>query len=214
VVVISILTLSLQLALVEFFIGARGITQGSSGFRWTGFDLDLVGSFLPLSDRLILYYLMAAALLGAFLFYDWLIRSRYGLAFEAIRQDVHAANATGVDPVHYQSVAGFTGAFLIGIAGSLYAQLTGFVLPSMFTFLAVDAQILIILILGGRRTLFGPLVGSVLLIAITELLRGTSELRAPILGLLLVVLFVYFPQGIVPWVERRVGALPERLGFG
>lgn len=211
IIVTSILTLSFQFAMIEILIGASSLTGGSSGIPWDGFGIGSLSIIPAFTERQVLYVILVLIVVVILTVYDYLIRSRAGLAFEAIRHDVVAASAIGIDTVKYQSIAGFAGAAIIGFAGAFLAELNGFVIPSMFTFLAIDVQLLIILVLGGRRTTLGPLAGALFVIFIPEMLKFLSDFRAPIFGLLLVVLFIYTPRGLLPFVSERVEATLSRI---
>lgn len=208
VILISILTLNLQLAFVEFFAGARSITGGSTGFPFDGLALADAAEAIGIARNYVLYYLLLAFLVGVLVGYRRLIDSRYGLAFDAIREDEVAAAAVGIDVVRYKTIAGFLSAAVIGATGVMLAGFEGYITPSLFTFLGVDVLVLIMLVLGGLRTTIGPVVGAALVIAIREVLQRTTEYQTAVFGALLIVLFLYFRSGVVP----AVGALIGRYG--
>ena len=199
VVLISILTLNLQLVLSETFIGARDITGGTTGFSYRSyFSLGTLAEPLGVPEKVVLYYVSLAVLLAALLLYVWLTTSRYGMAFDAIREDEVAAASIGVDVVYYKSLAGFIGAFVIGLTGAFMAREAAYMLPVEFRFLTVDVLVLIVLIVGGLRTTLGPVVGSAIVIGIEEVLAAhAAQWRTAIFGALLIVLFLYFRQGVV-----------------
>ena len=208
VIVIAILTLSIQLALHEIFVGARDITGGSTGVSFDGFALPPV-DLLGVSPAVATYYTILAFLAGVLLLYWRLRNSRYGLAFRAIRQDEVASEAAGVDVIRYKVVAGVLAAAIIGLTGALYAHAEGYVFPSLFTFKAVDVIVLIMLVLGGIRTITGPLLGAALVVALNELLQGVGQWRTAVLGALLIVLFLFFREGMVP--QARDALAHERV---
>ena len=209
VIVIAILTLSLQLAIIEFFGGARSITEGSTGFFFAELEVAFLTDTVGLERYVAHYYVLLAFLAGALLCYRRMMTSKYGLAYKAIRQDEIAAESVGIDVVKYKTVAGFTAAALIGLIGPLYAQGEGWIEPSMFAFNTIDVLVLIMLVLGGLRTTWGPVVGAGGIIYLEEQLHGAAEWRMAILGFLLIVLFLYFREGVVPkardaWNSERV----------
>lgn len=204
VILISILTLNLQLAFVEFFLGARSITGGSTGFPFTGLGLAEAATAIGIDRNYVLYYLLLVFLVCVLLGYRRLIGSKYGLAFDAIREDEVAAAAVGIDVVRYKTIAGFVSAAVIGATGVMLAGFEQYVTPSLFTFLGVDVLVLIMLILGGLRTTIGPVVGAALVIAIREVLQNTTEYQTAVFGALLIVLFLYFRSGVVPAVSARL----------
>lgn len=210
VILISILTLALQFAIIEVFVGARSITGGSTGFSFSGLGLESVQDALGVGEHYVLYFGLLALLTGLLLFYQWLRASKYGVAFDAIRQDEVAAEAIGIDVVRYKSIAGFVSASIIGFVGPLYAQLEGIIFPGLFAFTSIDVLVLIILIIGGLRTTLGPVVGAGVVIMVNEELQGFGQWRTVLFGFLLIVMFLYFRQGIVPFADRIAR---ERLGI-
>ena len=144
-----------------------------------------------------------------FFLYTWLTNSKYGLAFAAIRQDEFAARATGIDVIRLKVFAGFISTFIIGFVAPFYAKTTGIIIPGLFSFQGVDVLVLIILVLGGLRSRFGPLVGAAIVIYLDNLLSQFGQWRTVTFGLLLTILFIYFQDGILPsatelWEERGI----------
>jgi branched-chain amino acid transport system permease protein len=215
VIVIAILTLSIQLALSEIFVGARDLTGGSTGKSFSDLELPMVVDALGVSPRLVTYYLLFVFLSVVLVGYWRMRNSKYGLAFKAIRQDEVASEAAGINVIRYKVVAGVIAATVIGLVGPLYAQSEGYLLPTMFSFQSVDVIVLIMLVLGGMRTIVGPFLGAGVIIVINELLQDAGQWRTAVLGGLLIVLFVYFREGIVPkaqaaWDSDRIQSLRAR----
>jgi len=217
VVLISILTLALQLAFTSFFVGARDITGGTTGFEYKGLIPDNFGvvfqNVVGLRPEVLIYYLVVFFVAVAMLIYVRLINSKYGLAFDAIREDETAAESIGIDVIRYKTIAGVLTGVLIGIAGPLIVELQGkFLSPPLFEFLRVDVIVLIAVIIGGLRTTLGPIVGAAIVIILEEALLLYTEFQTTIFGALLIVLFLYFRRGVVP----AAGDLLDRfdLPFG
>jgi len=198
VIVLAILTLALQLAAMEVFVGARDLTGGSTGFPFDGLSVAPLAELVGIGDRVAFAYVLLGALLVSLFAYSRLRASRWGAAFEAVRQDPIAAEAAGIDVVRTKVLAGFLAAALVGAVGPLYAQAEGYVLPSTFAFQAVDVLVLVMLVLGGSRTLLGPVVGAGAIVLLDEFLGEIGQWRTAALGILLMLLFLYFRQGIVP----------------
>jgi len=209
VVLISILTLNLQLVLVEIYGGARDITRGSTGFPYEYLTFEGVAEAVGISEEVALYYFALLLLVGLLLVYVWLVNSRFGVAFHAIREDDLAASSIGIDVVRYKVVAGTVAAFAFGLVGAVYVQEANYILPADFAFLTVDVIVLIVLIVGGLRTTLGPVVGAAIVVAMEEILVSNfTQWRSAIFGLLLIFLFLYFRSGVVP----AVADLVENLG--
>lgn len=201
VIVISILTLALQISIIELIEGARDVTGGVTGLSFTGLHLPAVQNALGLTNRVVLFYTVSALLLGVLVLYRYLMNSKYGLAFEMIRQDEVAAESAGLDVVRYKTFAGFVATFIMGLTGPFLAQLSEYMTPGMFTFNAIDVLILIILVVGGLRTMTGPLVGAVLLVFLNQQLSDFAQFRAIFFGALLIALFLYFRNGMVRYAD-------------
>ena len=204
VIVVAVVTLSLQLALMEFFVGARWLTGGSTGIRFGGLELEIVQSLLGIELMQVLYWQLFVIFALVMGLYFWMTRSKIGLAFEMIRQDEYAATAIGVNVVQYKSIAGFTAAFIIGFVGPFYGQLNQLILPGFFEFTSIDLLVLMILIVGGLRTLYGPIVGAIVIIYLNEELRALGQWRLVAFGVFLTFLFLYFDRGLVPYAQRRL----------
>jgi len=208
---LSILTFAIQLVIIQLANGLIKVTGGVTGHSFEGLSIQPLLAPLGVNSTVAMYYWLLLVFGVVLVVYRRLIHSNYGLAFEVIRQDDVAAESAGVDVLRYKSIAGFVSLFILGFVGPFYSQLQSFVTPSLFSFNAIDVFVLIMLILGGLRTMYGPLVGAALLVYIDQLLTSAQQYRTAVYGLLLVVLFFYFQRGIVPWVETL---LTDRLRLG
>ncbi|WP_311172195.1 branched-chain amino acid ABC transporter permease [Halobellus ordinarius] len=215
VILISILTLNLQLVFEEGFVGARDLTGGSTGFPYELFSIDGIAEAVGLPSALVIYYVLLVFLLAGMVLYLWLINSHYGLAFEAIREDEMAAESIGINVVRYKAIAGFIAGVIIAIAGTMLAREATYITPSIFTFLAVDVIALIVLIVGGIRQTYGPIVGAVI-VEIIEATLGTyaANWRTAIFGALLILLFLYFRSGVIVAAQEFLENRDISLGGG
>ena len=143
------------------------------------------------------------------LFARQLERSRVGRALRAIREDELAADAMGISPTRYKVLAFVIGAVLAGIVGAMSAPFLNTWNARQGTF---DASIafLAYTLIGGSRSLWGPLLGGALLASLPELLRSLADWRLVINGLVLVVASLYLPQGIVGALGRLRRPQPPR----
>mgnify|MGYP006285292967 CR=1 FL=1 len=110
-------------------------------------------------------------------------------------------------------ISGFIATFIIGLVGPFYGQTTGIIIPSLFSFNTVDVLVLIVLVLGGLRSRYGPLVGAAVVIYIDNFLGNFGQWRTVAFGVLLTILFLYFRDGIVPSAKSLVEDrdLPARI---
>lgn len=201
VIVLAILTFAIQMIIMEVLVGLREITRGSTGFPFSGLEIKAIQDALGVHSLTVTYYVLVLLYAVAIAVYTYLKRTRHGLAFAAIRQDEFAAESVGIDVVRRKTFAGFLGTFFIALVGPFYAQASGIVTPSLFSFAAVDVLVLIVLILGGLRTRFGPIVGAVVVVYLHNLLSVLGQWRTVVFGLMMTVLFIYFSQGMVPFAR-------------
>lgn len=144
------------------------------------------------------YVLVAVTLAAAaFALFKRLENSWIGLSFDAIRLDETAAAVFGIDVARWKIVAFTLGNFVVGLAGSVYALMTGFIAPASFTF--GDSLILVsIVILGGLGNLLGVIPAALLLIVLPEKLQILQEYRFLLYAVLVILILLYRPEGLVP----------------
>ncbi len=156
------------------------------------------------------YYWLSLGLLGVTLLATWLVeRSYLGYYFRAIKDEPDAARSIGIDIARYKQVALSLSAFFTALGGSLYAQKELYIDPPSVLSTALSIKMALVSILGGVGTLFGPVIGSVVLTTIEELSRalfgGTGRGTDTIIYAgLIVVIAVFYPSGIIGWYRDRV----------
>jgi branched-chain amino acid transport system permease protein len=135
--------------------------------------------------------------------------SRYGFYLFAVRDDEDAASAAGVNPLLARTGAMCLSAFLTAIGGSLFAQYFLFLDPTHVVSPELSFQFALLPALGGLGTAIGPVLGSIAITPLSEMLRsyfggGAAGLHLAIYGGVLVVVMLYFPSGIAGALERLV----------
>lgn len=146
----------------------------------------------PLPFFLICYALLAAALV---LF--WLLRgSRFGAALQTARQNPTRLAAVGITPFNIRLVAYVISAMVTGVAGALFADLNKFVSPSMLSW-HMSGELIVLIILGGKNWLFGPVAGAVLYVLIEYALGGMTERWQFFLGLILLCVVLFARGGLL-----------------
>lgn len=141
------------------------------------------------------YLVLVVCIVAVYLIYR-LVNSRVGRAWVTIRENEELAKSVGVDVFKFANLAFVFGTFGAGVAGSLYAHYITFVSPDLFLF-AMNTQILVMLIMGGKGTVVGPIVGGIVFSMLPEFLRVADEWRMPIFGAILVVGIIFLPNGVI-----------------
>ena len=172
-----------------------GGTFGISGIpRPTLFGLSLDG-VLPFFWFTLFFTIVLIALLW------WLLRSPWGRAFAALRDNPIRAESLGVNITAYTLLAFAIGAACAGIAGVFFAALVQFVEPAPFHF-SVSLMMLLAVIVGGSGRFFGPVVGTVVIVLLPEWLRFMQNWYLAAFGFAIVALMIWLPGGILSIPER------------
>ncbi len=190
VIVTLAATLLLQLAALNW----EEMTRGPLGLpnipapRLMGFAV---------TTRVGWYYLCAAAAALA-IFCTWLVvGSRMGRAMIAARDNEQLALACGIDVFRTRLFVFCFSGGLAALGGGLYAHFISYIDPGVFGF-SISETLLIMVILGGSGTLWGPVMGAVVFTAVPELLRLTPEIRSLLYGAILLLIVVYRPRRLFP----------------
>jgi len=202
-----------------FAIGTLGIgiaaAEFTAGWDFVGGGSGMVPPLYPGAvgaRESFFYYLCFAIAVFTFPVLRFLYAGRFGLAINAIRDDEDKAEAMGLRTTHYKTTAWCVSAFFLGLMGGVVGNLLGFVDPREIAFASSTYGVWMVLmaILGGKGTLWGPVLGAAVFDVTQELfwkyLLGWQRVA---LGLLIVVIVVFFPRGILGWARER---WPERFG--
>lgn len=159
------------------------------------------------------YYAVAWVLLAVTLYLSFrFVHSNAGRAAVAVRENRYVAQSIGIRPLSYSMLALVLGALLSGMAGGFYAHYISFVGPEVFRFAFMVSMIIMVLI-GGKGTLLGPLIGALLVTFLEEYLREAKELRLSIFGLAVIAIVLFLPRGlmgfVMQWREARKAQAPQ-----
>jgi len=196
-----------------FAIGTLGLGIAAGEFA-SGWDFIGAGSGMttPLYPGAVggretfFYYLNFGLAALTFPVLRWLYAGRFGLAINAIRDDEDKAEAMGIRTTRYKTTAWAISAFFLGLSGAAVGNMIGFIDPRDVAFAGPTFGVWMVLmaILGGKGTLWGPVLGAVVFHVTKELfwtyLLGWQRVA---LGLLIVVIVVFFPEGILGWARER-----------
>jgi len=158
------------------------------------------------SSRISFCYLFLIVNLGVLYFLWRLIYSPLGRAFIAIREDETLSQFMGLKALDFKLLSFCIGGFIAGLSGALFCHYQRVLGPSNFAF-AYLAQVLAIIMVGGSRTFWGPVVGSIILVPLPEMFRLFERYRLIVFGLLLIITIIYAPKGVVgffnEYADRR-----------
>ena len=188
-------------------------------WKWrsmTGGD-DGIGGFVPKSLKLGIatldlsnagtVYCLSAAIVLFMLFLIWyLLRTPFGNTIRAIKVNEDRPEFLGYN-VNFSKLVLFTiAAFFAGIAGSLYAVFQDFVATSSVD-LAMATQVIMMAILGGTGSFFGPILGSAIFVYFTDWISHLTDRWEFILGALFIILVLYFHRGAIGLIPRKVKSI-------
>jgi len=148
------------------------------------------------------FYFTYASTLALALVLAWIIRSPWGRAFAALRDNPIRAESLGVNIMAYTLLAFAIGAAFAGIAGAYFASLVQFIEPAPFS-LGSSLLMLLMVIVGGSGRFCGPLLGAAIVILLPEWLRFMKDWYLVVFGLAVVALMIWLPGGLL--------SIPERL---
>ncbi len=203
-----------------FAIGTLGIALAAGELvgAWeyvgagSGISLPVFPGEPEVGERFFYFAFFIAAVLS-FFFFRWLYGTRFGLAINAIRDDEEKAEAMGIRTMRYKTITWALSAFFLGICGSLFGNYNIFIEPLEVAFATVvfGIPMVVMALLGGKGTLWGPVIGAILYHVIKEATwKYFLGWQWVALGLLIVVTVVFFQQGIMGWAQDK---WPELFGI-
>jgi branched-chain amino acid transport system permease protein len=165
--------------------------------------------------KLPFYYLMLLLAVGAVWLAFRIRRSKFGLGLRAISQDETKAEVAGIPTRFYKTLGFALSGLFIGMAGALWGYYLTYLSPVIFMSILVGAKFVLMTILGGRGTISGPVIGAVVFIVVNEFFVsqfGATELNIVAVGVMLLVVLMFFPEGIVGTLKKN-GRLPRMLDW-
>ena len=157
-----------------------------------------IGLVLPLLKSEVLFYELALGLLVlATLAVFWLAHSRFGLGLIAIRENEEGAAVMGVNTTLYKILAFMLSAAFTSLAGGIYAYYITFIDPVGVFDVVLNVKMIIMAVFGGAGSVFGPVIGALVLSAISEVLATRiTSLASLFFGVVIIVAVVFMPQGL------------------
>ncbi|MFQ5691426.1 MAG: branched-chain amino acid ABC transporter permease [Nitrospinota bacterium] len=168
--------------------------------------LSLVGrsrlSGLDLSDDATFYYVCLALLLGFLYLCHRLVNSRFGMVIRGCKENERRMGALGFPTYRYKLVCFAIAGAGAGLAGALIANQTEFVSPNLMHW-TVSGEIMVMVILGGMGTLYGPVFGAAAFLLLEEVLSAYTEHWMIILGPTLILVVLFARRGLCGWLAAR-----------
>ena len=171
----------------------EGLTGGPNGIYNIPFPPSVFG--LDFSERGNFYYIILISAVIVVIFVRYLIGTKLGKAMVAVRENETFAQFIGINTWRIKIISFTISAGIAGFAGCLYAHYNSYISPYSFT-LTESVTLLLMVIIGGLGTLFGPMLGAAFLVTLPELLRDVNEWRLVIYGALLVLTIMFMPKGL------------------
>lgn len=208
----AIATLALGEIMLQLFVSWEYV-EGATGISLPIVDEGLL-NFQFHSSKLPYFYIVYLMFALSLVAVHWMENSRMGYYLKAIRESPEAAEAIGIDTARYKLYAMMVSAFITSLFGSFYAQYILYIDPFMVFSLDISIKIVLLTVLGGLGSIYGPIIGAAVLIPLSEYTRiffgGTGKgIDLIIFGVLVVLVSCYQPNGIIGlfkrWSKREKG---------
>lgn len=193
--------------------GWSHVTGGSYGL-----SVPFIGEslyYMQFYSRTPYYYIALIFLVISCVFLRKITESKIGYYMRAMGNDENAAESIGINVFRIRILGMGLSAFFTGLAGGLYANSVYFIDPFMAFGFFLNTQFILFALLGGVGTIVGPIIGSSILVLFSELVKFTLEqqfsagIHLVVYGLSLMIIILYRPQGIYPWVKKNL----KRVGL-
>lgn len=211
-------------------LNLKNVTNGAEGILVTEIPPLVIGGRM-ITDWIskVPFYYIGLTMAILVIFVSWLVkRSKLGYFFQAIREDQDAAHSLGINLTSYKNTALILSAIFTSMAGALYAVYVGFIDPSTVLALDLSVAIVMLAIIGGIGTIWGPVVGALVLVPLSEALRSNfitdalikgglvadeskvglflkehlSHAHVLIYGILVVIVMLYMPDGVLGFARK------------
>ena len=191
-------TLGFNMLMYLFFRNEEWLTGGTFGI--SGIQRPKLFSLSLDSSLSFYYFVLATTVLMALLLW-WIIRSPWGRAFAALRDNPIRAESLGVNIMAYTLLAFAIGAAFAGVAGAYFATLVQFIEPGPFH-LVTSLMMLLMVIVGGSGRFFGPMLGAAIVILLPEWLRFMKDWYLVAFGFAVVALLIWLPGGLLSLPDK------------
>lgn len=205
--------------LTQLYFGMLQISLGSLiwaiVFRWysfTGGDDGIHGIPVPsviASLRNSYYFVLLIFIICLIVLY-LIVKSPFGATLQAVRDNPQRCEAVGINVRRHQLIAIVIASFFAGVAGVLFVVLERSVFPDLL-FWVLSLEIFIMCLLGGWFTFLGPAVGAAIIVALRTFAGSYTEYWTLILGVILILLIFFLPEGVMGYFLDRLSPRPESV---
>lgn len=171
----------------------------------TGGELGISGLDRLCRSRVGAYYITTLLMLGLCGIMWKITDSNTGIIFHAIREDEVAVRASGINTTRYKLLAFCLSGFFAGISGGLYAHFMRIAGPSTLE-VSMSFTVVIYAIFGGVVTIYGPVGAVFVLFPMLEFLRFWPEYRMLMFAIVILLILLYMPNGLFPWIRDKIEA--------
>jgi len=209
--IIGIITLRLRgifAACLAWFFGLATMGLATKMVWLTRGPLGLqVKRLFDTQSNLPYYYLLLAMMITIFMICKWVTRTRMGMAFKAIGQNMEAARTSGINPVFYRLANFVLSCAMGGVLGGFYAHYYGILTPDVMH-TAKTVEILAVAYIGGRGSLWGGAVIAFPFVFAMELVRSSLSnlpgINLVLYGILLILIMIYYPGGFAQFFDSHI----------
>lgn len=203
---LAIVTIAFTLLLEYVYRHGGWLTFGVGGFS---VPCPSIFGYRFSSDKAKYYIVMSFTIL-IFILVRNLLRTKFGRAFVTIKESELIAQSFAIDVHYYKMVVFLLSAFIVGIAGSLYTVVVGFIAPESFGLSEMLFQLLLIVV-GGLGSLVGCIMGPLLLTALPEVFRQFRGFEEILFGLMLIIFIMLMPSGVYGMLTKYLSTFKEKL---
>jgi branched-chain amino acid transport system permease protein len=198
----SMITLALVLLAFQIATSWNSVTGGFNGLKG-------IPGLPGLDDISDAYYVSAAILLAVLAFAGWLYNAPIGVLWRALAQNERRLQLFGFDTNQLKAVAFGISGLMAGVGGAIYAPQQGIVTPQVIGF-GLSAELVIWAAVGGRASLFGPVIGTLLVGSLTAQLRDSLPFWEVLMALFFIAIVLVFPRGVAGLAEPLLRRFPPR----
>ncbi|UPT97125.1 branched-chain amino acid ABC transporter permease [Bradyrhizobium barranii subsp. apii] len=192
--------ITLAFAQMAYYV-ASGLARYGGDDGLTVYKRSDFSGLINLSNRTQFYYLCLACLFAVIVLIWRITNSRFGLVLQGLRSNEQRMQAIGFPAKRYQLVCFVISGMMCGLAGALLANNTDFISPAVM-YWTRSGDLMVMVILGGMGTLFGPVMGAVVFLLLEEFLSQITEYWALIMGPLLLLIVLFGRGGIMGLLGR------------